>query len=79
MKFRSKRVDTKQAFLRELECNPPDLILSDQGLPSFDGFTALAVARDRCPEVPFIFVTGSLGEKSRAKERLSTCASLVPA
>src|SRR2546427_4258693 len=63
LSFLSKRVDTKEAFLRELEHNPPDLILSDHGLPSFDGFTALAIARDKCPEVPFIFVTGSLGEE----------------
>src|SRR5947207_8676008 len=61
--FRTKRVDSKSAFLQELEHNPPDLILSDHGLPSFDGFTALAIARDKCPEVPFIFVTGSLGEE----------------
>ena len=62
LKFRSKRVDTRQEFLNELEHSPPDLILSDHGLPSFDGFTALAIARNKCPEVPFIFVTASLGE-----------------
>jgi len=39
------------------------VILSDHGLPSFDGFTALALARSRCPEVPFIFVTSALGEE----------------
>jgi PAS domain S-box-containing protein len=61
--FRSKRVDSRDAFLRELQHDPPDLILSDHGLPGFDGFTALAIARDRCPEVPFIFVTNSMGEQ----------------
>ncbi|HEY2952180.1 MAG TPA: PAS domain S-box protein [Verrucomicrobiae bacterium] len=61
--FRCKRVDTREAFLQELEHEPPDVILSDHGLPSFDGFTALAIARNKCPEVPFIFVTGSLGEQ----------------
>src|SRR5258706_5882842 len=61
--FRSKRVDSKAAFLHELERHPPDVILSDHGLPSFDGFTALAIARNQCPNVPFIFVTGSLGEE----------------
>src|SRR5437879_1019262 len=63
MSFRSKRVDTQEAFLHELEHNPPDVILSDHGLPSFDGFTALAIAREKCPDVPFIFVTDSLGEQ----------------
>ena len=63
MNFRSKRVDKQEDFLHELHFHPPDLILSDHGLPSFDGFHALAIARDLCPGVPFIFVTGSLGEE----------------
>lgn len=62
MNFRSKRVDTRADFLHELGHNPPDVILSDHGLPSFDGFAALALARDQCPNVPFIFVSGSQGE-----------------
>src|SRR5262245_53860996 len=45
--FRTKRVDSREAFLHELEQNPPNLILSDHGLPAFDGFTALAIARDK--------------------------------
>ncbi len=62
--FRSKRVETKEAFLHELQHHRPDLILSDHGLPGFDGFTALAIAKDKCPDVPFIFVTGALGEET---------------
>ena len=61
--FRLTRVDTKERFLHELEHDPPDVILSDHGLPSFDGFTALAMARNLCPDVPFIFVTNSMGEE----------------
>src|SRR5262245_17542357 len=61
--FRTKRVDDKNAFVHELEHNPPDVILSDHGLPEFDGFTALAIAKDKCPDTPFIFVTNSLGEQ----------------
>ena len=63
LNFRTKRVDSREVFLRELERDPPDVILSDHGLPSFDGFTALAIAREKCPDVPFIFVTDSLGEQ----------------
>lgn len=63
MSFRSKRVETQEAFLHELEHNPPDVILSDHGLPSFDGFMALTIAREKCPDVPFIFVTGKIGEQ----------------
>ena len=58
--FRLQRVDTREAFLHELESQPPDVILSDHGLPSFDGFAALAVAHEKCPDVPFIFVTNAL-------------------
>src|SRR5258706_8457581 len=63
LRFRSKRVETREEFLHELEYHPPDVILSDHGLPSFDGFTALAIARSQCPDVPFIFVTSALGEE----------------
>jgi PAS domain S-box-containing protein len=63
LSFRSKRVGTKEEFLAELRNGPPDLILSDHGLPQFDGFTALAMAQSQCPDVPFLFVTGSMGEE----------------
>ena len=52
------RVDGGEEFLRELEHRSPDVVLSDHGLPSFDGFTLLAMVRDRLPDIPFIFVTG---------------------
>lgn len=63
--FRSatKRVETRDAFAHELKVLPPDVILSDHGLPAFDGFAALELARRQCPEIPFIFVTGSMGEE----------------
>ncbi len=61
--FKSDRVQTKEDFLRELERNPPDLILSDYRMPKFDGLKALALAKNKAPDVPFIFVTGSLGEE----------------
>jgi PAS domain S-box-containing protein len=63
LRFRAKRVETRADFLRELEHHRPDLILSDHGIPAFDGFMALATARQRCPEVPFIFVTGAHGDE----------------
>src|SRR5258707_6478717 len=63
LRFRSTRVDNREEFLHELEHHCPDVILSDHGLPSFDGFAALAIAREKCPDVPFIFVTSALGEE----------------
>src|SRR5206468_1095196 len=50
-------------FIRELEKNPPDLILSDYALPGFDGYAALDIAKRKAPNTPFIFVTGTLGEE----------------
>jgi DNA-binding NtrC family response regulator len=58
-----KRVDTEGAFVRELEEYRPDLILSDYHLPSFNGLAALGLAQARSPEVPFIFVSGAMGEE----------------
>ena len=40
-----------------------DLILADYTLPSFDGLSALTAALRVCPHVPFIFVSGTLGEE----------------
>ena len=65
--FEARRIETKEQFLSELNCNRPDLILLDHGLPSFDGFTALRIARENAPDVPVIFVTGSLGEETILK------------
>jgi PAS domain S-box-containing protein len=61
--FTFKRVDTEESFLKEIQSFRPSVILSDHGLPAFDGFAALAIAQNKVPDVPFIFVTGSLGEE----------------
>src|SRR3954469_12555971 len=61
--FSLKRVDSKTAFLKELQANTPDVILLDYALPGFDGFSALSLAQETYPDIPFIFVTGTLGEE----------------
>ncbi|MDB6115765.1 MAG: sensor histidine kinase [Lacunisphaera sp.] len=61
--FKVKRVMTGDEFMRALRNGAPDIILSDHGLPQFDGFAALALAQKHCPDVPFLFVTGSMGEE----------------
>ena len=63
IQFTALRVETKSDFERQLELRVPDLILSDYALPTFDGLAALAIAKKRLPEVPFIFVTGTMGEE----------------
>src|SRR5229473_177072 len=57
------RVDTQAAVEASLEQGGIDLILADYTLPAFDGISALKVAMKACPEVPFIFVSGTLGEE----------------
>jgi PAS domain S-box-containing protein len=57
------RVDTQAALLASLEPGGFDLILADYSLPSFDGISALRLATKACPDVPFIFVSGTLGEE----------------
>ena len=61
--FSLARVETRDQYLQELSQRPPELILSDYSLPGFNGHDALTLARDQCPETPFIFVTGTLGEE----------------
>jgi len=61
--FSLARVDSRDDYVRELEQKPPELILSDYSLPGFNGHDALDIALQKCPETPFIFVTGTMGEE----------------
>src|SRR6266581_1493441 len=56
------RVLTEEDFARALEKGGFDLILADFCLPGFSGSSALAMARARRPDIPFIFVSGTMGE-----------------
>jgi len=56
-------VHTLEQFGAELSRVPPGIILSDYWLPTFDGGTVLEIAKQLAPDVPFIFVTGILGEE----------------
>jgi PAS domain S-box-containing protein len=55
------RVETEAEFCRSLD-SPPDLILSDYTLPGFNGLDGLRIVRQRGLDVPFIFVSGTMGE-----------------
>ncbi len=58
------QMETQEEFVAGLERPDLDLILSDFSLPSFDGLTALTLTQLKRPEIPFIFVSGTLGEES---------------
>ncbi|HZM03797.1 MAG TPA: PAS domain S-box protein, partial [Candidatus Saccharimonadales bacterium] len=49
-------------FLAALQHHPFDIILSDKSLPGFDGLDALHLAKELHPDLPFVFVSGSMGE-----------------
>src|SRR5215510_6886323 len=57
------RVETQVDFCAALEQGGFDLILADYTLPSFDGLSALKITLEKCPDIPFIFVSGTLGEE----------------
>lgn len=87
--FVSQRVQTRGDFMRGVADFQPELILADYKLPGFDGGQALAIARQCCPDVPVIIVSGAVGEEKAVellkdgatdfvlKDRLS--GRLVPA
>jgi len=68
------RVETEEAFSAALADGDFDLILSDHTLPSFSGIAALTMGRRRRPDLPFIFVSGTIGEE-RAIEALTQGAT----
>jgi PAS domain S-box-containing protein len=68
------RVDTVDGFAANLDPERVDIVLSDYSMPSFNGVAALTMARERCPEVPFLFVSGTIGEE-RAIEAMQMGAT----
>ena len=57
------RVETRLEFEAALGRGGFDLIFSDYSIPGFDGVSALEMANTTCPEVPFIFISGRMGEE----------------
>ncbi|MFA6506788.1 MAG: PAS domain S-box protein [Treponemataceae bacterium] len=62
--FLSMRVDTKEAFLSALNSFNADIVISDYMMPVFDGMTALKMAKEFDPMLPFIVLTGSMNEET---------------
>ena len=57
-------VSTRKEFVDALENDCFDLVLADFALPAFDGMTALSIVREKLPDLPFIFISGRLGEEA---------------
>jgi diguanylate cyclase (GGDEF)-like protein len=58
-----RRVETQQTLISALEEFEPTIVLSDFSLPQFDGMSALRVVRQYAPDIPFMFVSGTIGEE----------------
>ncbi len=75
IRLQSMVVKSEEAFRKGILEFRPDVILSDYTLPSgFNGLRALEIAKDLCPDVPFVFVSGTIGEE-RAIESLKKGAT----
>lgn len=56
------RVETAEEMISSLESEKWDLVISDYILPSFNGLTALKILRERDLDLPFIIISGRIGE-----------------
>ena len=69
-----QHASSRQQFENALQKGAFDLILSDYTLQGYDGLSALQLAREQCPQKPFIFLSGTIGEE-RAIEALKCGAT----
>lgn len=60
----SEVVQTREEYISALQVFKPDIILSDYSLPTFDGLSAFKIRQEIAPEVPFIIVSGTIGEEN---------------
>jgi len=59
-----RRVDAERDFVAAIDEAAPDVIISDLSMPDFSGYRALEIARERVPDTPFLFVSGTMGEEA---------------
>lgn len=64
MNYISESVETEEDFRAAIKNFVPDIIISDYSLPSFDGSAAFHIKQKVIPDIPFIFVSGTIGEEN---------------
>tara|TARA_R110000868_G_scaffold333217_1_gene594060 strand:- start:277 stop:654 length:378 start_codon:yes stop_codon:yes gene_type:complete len=64
LSFSSEVVETREAYENALTTFKPDIILSDNSLPSFDAITAFEIKQNKSPNTPFIIVSGTKDENA---------------
>jgi two-component system, cell cycle sensor histidine kinase and response regulator CckA len=62
--FTAVVVDTRESFLEQLAAFRPEVILSDFSLPGFSGESALKIVQEQCSGIPFIILSGELGDEA---------------
>jgi PAS domain S-box-containing protein len=62
--FTSEIVQTRVGFEDALQSFKPDIVLSDYSLPSFDAVSAFRIIQSKYPQIPFIIVSGVIGEEN---------------
>lgn len=72
-----ERVADREHFVQALEGGAIDLVLADFALPGFDGMGALAIIREQYPAIPFVFVSGRLGEEAAIESLKSGATDYV--
>lgn len=72
-----RRVETEYQLREALRDFRPDVILSDFTLPGFDGQSALRIVHDVAPDIPFIFLSGTIGEERAIQALLHGAADYV--
>ena len=55
--------NNRRSFLEKLDWVQPDIVISDYGLPDCNGLDALLHVKEKLPNIPFIFVTGTLNSE----------------
>lgn len=67
LSFTSEIVQTREEFENALQNFNPDIILSDYSLPAFDAVSAFHIKQNKSPLIPFIIVSGVIGEENAVK------------
>src|SRR5476651_1423381 len=64
LSFIAEIVQTREEYENALQNFNPDIILSDYSLPAFDAATAFRIKQNKSPHIPFIIVSGIIGEEN---------------
>jgi len=64
IEYEVRLVDDEDAYTAALDTFEPEIVLSDLSLPAFSGERALQLLRERRSDIPFIFISATLGEEA---------------